>query len=192
MRDPRRSDADDDLLARVARGDVRSLEDLYRLFGRSVFSLALGILKDPRSAEEVTQEVFLSVWRSARDFDPQRGRARTWILSLAHHKSVDALRRQRLRTTEPLAETLADDRDVAEQAMKAVDGARVRDALLALPKTQREVLTLAYYIGYTQREIAEKLGLPLGTVKTRMRDGLIRLRERFRAADQTWNRGEER
>lgn len=125
-----------------------------------MFSLALGILKDPRSAEELTQEVFLSVWRSAREFDPQPGRARTWLLSLARHKSVD--------------------------------GARFRDALLSIPKTQREVLTLAYYAGYTQREIAGKLSLPLGTVKTRMRDGLIRLRERLRAANPNWNRGEER
>jgi RNA polymerase sigma-70 factor (ECF subfamily) len=192
MKDPRRGDADDELLVGVARGDARSLESLYKQFGRSVYSLALGILKDSRGAEEVTQEVFLSVWRSAREFDPKRGKARTWILSLAHHKRVDALRRQRLRVTEPLAESLADEQDVAEKALQAVDGTRVHEALRALPATQREVLALAYYGGFTQREIANKLSLPLGTVKTRMRDGFIRLRDKLRASSSYGIRGEER
>jgi RNA polymerase sigma-70 factor (ECF subfamily) len=164
------------LLERVGREDQRAFEALYDLYGRSVYALAVSMLRDARSAEEVTQEVFLAIWRSARDFDARRGEPRSWILSLAHHKAVDAVRRHRVRSAEPLSETMTVDPDIAGQAIQSVEGARVRAALEALSPPQREAIALAYYGGYTQQEIAQKLGAPLGTVKTRMRDGMLRLR----------------
>jgi RNA polymerase sigma-70 factor (ECF subfamily) len=170
-------DDDQSLLLRVARRDVRAFEALYDRYGRAVYSLALGLLHDAQAAEEVAQDVFLAIWRSARDFDPQRGQARPWILSMAHHKSVDALRRRRLRAAEALSATAVGDEDVAADAMRAAEARHVREVLAALPHAQREAIALAYYEGYTQQEIADRLGIPLGTVKTRVRDGLLRLRD---------------
>ncbi len=167
---------DETLLARIARGDVPSFEMLYDHYSGAVYAMALGILRDAQAAQEVTQEVFLGIWRGAQEYDARRGSARSWILSLAHHKSVDAVRRQRVRGTSPLPETLINDSDPAEEAMLRVEGATVRHALRALSDVQRAVVALAYYGGYTQQEIAERLRVPLGTVKTRMRDGLLRLR----------------
>jgi RNA polymerase sigma-70 factor (ECF subfamily) len=164
------------LLERVARRDQRAFEALYELYGRSVYSLAAAMLHDPRAAEEVAQEVFLALWRGAADFDPKRGEPRSWILSLAHHKAVDAVRRRRLRATEPLSDAMPDDSDVAGRAMESVEQTRVRDALATLPPPQRQAIALAYYRGFTQQEIAQRLGLPLGTVKTRIRDGMLRMR----------------
>src|SRR5688572_3595584 len=142
------------LLERVARKDGRAFEALYDRYGRSVYSLAYGLLRSPQAAEEVTQEVFLAIWRGSSDFDPRRGEARTWVLSLAHHKSVDAVRRLRLRTAEPLTESMTVDLDVAGQAVRSIEGERVRQALTALSQPQRETIALAYYGGYTQQEIA--------------------------------------
>ncbi len=167
------------LLERTARGDTRAFEALYDLYSRSIFSLAAGIVGDREAAEEVTQEVFLGIWRGARDFDPSRGDPRSWILSLAHHKSVDAVRRRRLRSAEPLNELMTDPVDVAGAAMRTVEGAHVRNALAALSEGQREAIALAYYGGYTQQEVAERLRVPLGTVKTRIRDGMLRLRSQL-------------
>ncbi|MGQ0569839.1 MAG: sigma-70 family RNA polymerase sigma factor [Armatimonadota bacterium] len=164
------------LLERIARKDGRALEALYDRYARLVYSLALGLVRNPQAAEEVTQEVFMAVWRGSNAFDSRRGAARTWVLSLAHHKSVDAVRRQRVRTAEPLSESMTVDLDVAGQAVRSVEGAQVREALNALSQPQREAITLAYYAGYTQQEIANRLRVPLGTVKTRIRDGMLRLR----------------
>ena len=169
-------EVEDGLLARTSRRDADAFAALYDRYGGPVYSLALRMLRDRQAAEEITQEVFLAVWRSADDFDPGRGSARAWILSLAHHKSVDAVRRQRLRTTEPLMETVAADGDVADQAMRTVASGQVRKALEGLSDGQREAIVHAYYGGHTQQEIAKRLGVPLGTVKTRMRDGMQRLR----------------
>ncbi len=167
------------LLARTARRDVRAFEALYDLYSRSIFSLAVGIVGDREAAEEVTQEVFLGIWRGAREFDPRRGDPRSWILSLAHHKSVDAVRRRRLRSAEPLGESMTDPVDVAGAAMRTVESVHVRNALATLPEGQREAIALAYYGGYTQQEVAERLRVPLGTVKTRIRDGMLRLRSQL-------------
>jgi RNA polymerase sigma-70 factor (ECF subfamily) len=139
----------------------------------------VGIVGDREAAEEVTQEVFLGIWRGARDFDPRRGDPRSWILSLAHHKSVDAVRRRRLRTSEPLNESMSDPVDVAGMALRTVESAYVRNALATLSEAQREAIALAYYGGYTQQEVAERLRVPLGTVKTRIRDGMLRLRSQL-------------
>ena len=177
MAEPREQDRlEAGLLAQVGKADMTAFEGLYDRYGRSIFSLALTMLRDAEAAQEVAQEVFLDIWRTARAFDPARGSARSWILSLAHHKAVDAARRQRLRTTEPLDERVANHQDVAELAAAGVARGWVRAALEALPTEQREAIALAYYGGFTQREIAERLQIPLGTVKTRMRDGMLRLR----------------
>jgi RNA polymerase sigma-70 factor (ECF subfamily) len=170
------------LLRRVARKDERAFRAIYDRYARSVYSLALGLLRDSTRAEEVTQEVFLAIWRGAAGFDADRGRARTWILSLAHHRTVDAIRRQRLRDTEPLDPALPAPSDAADDAIRGVESARVRDALARLSPVQREAIGLAYYGGYTQEEIARRVGVPLGTVKTRMRDGLLRLRDMLESA----------
>ena len=169
-------EAEDALLGRVGQKDNLAFEALYDRYGGAVYSLAVKMLRDRQTAEEIAQEVFLAIWRGARDFDPARGSARSWILSLAHHKSVDAVRRQRLRTAEPLSETMTAEADVAQDALRAVTGTEVQSALAALSDGQREAIVFAYYGGYTQQEIAKRLHVPLGTVKTRMRDGMLRLR----------------
>lgn len=138
--------------------------------------MAMGMLRDAVRAQEVIQDVFLAIWRGAREFDPTRGSARAWILSVAHHKSVDAVRRSRRNPTVPLSETMTGDADVIEAVAARVDAAHVRKALEALSVEQRAAIVLAYYGGYTQQEISQRLGVPLGTIKTRMRDGLLRLR----------------
>lgn len=167
---------EDALLDRISRKDAGAFEILYDRYGGPVYSLAARMLRDPHAAEEVAQDVFLSIWRGAGAFDPARGSARAWILSLAHHKSVDAVRRLRIRAAEPLADTMMADADVAGDAARSVEDAQVRKALAGLSDGQREAIVFAYYGGYTQQEIAERLGVPLGTVKTRMRDGMLRLR----------------
>ena len=164
-------------LASIARRDSRAFESLYDRYSRSVYSLALGMLRDPATAQEVTQEVFLSIWRQAAEFDPSRGTARSWVLALAHHKSVDAVRRRRLRATEPLEDTQASDLDVVDETLRRLERGRVREALVRLPAEQRQAIVFAYYGGYTQEEVAKRLSIPLGTAKTRIRDGMIRLRE---------------
>ena len=172
----RAGEGEDALLERIGRKDAKAFEALYDRFGGAVYSLAAKMLRDRHAAEEVAQDVFLAIWRAAGDFNPARGSARAWILSLAHHKSVDAVRRLRVRVTEPLAETMMADVDVAGEATRGVEKAQVRKALEGLSDGQREAIVFAYYGGYTQQEIAERLGVPLGTVKTRMRDGMLRLR----------------
>ncbi len=176
---------EEQLLRQLAAGDVESFAAIYDRYSRSVYSLAWKMLGDVQTAQEVTQEVFEAVWRGAKAFAPGRGRARTWILAMAHHKSVDAMRRQRVRASEPLSEAHPDEADVVALAMRRVEGAAVRAALATLSEAQRTVVVLAYYGGYTQQEIARRLGVPLGTVKTRIRDGLLRLRDRLRAAEES-------
>ena len=176
---------DEALVGLVVAGEEAALEALYERYGRRVFSLALTMLHDPGAAEEVTQEVFLSVWRRAASFSKERGRLATWILSIAHHRAVDALRSRRRRTQqdEPMdermersfADTLGESPDSA--AILQEEGHYVRQALRELPPEQQKVLVLAYYHGFTQGEIAQKLGHPLGTVKTRMRLGIHKLRQ---------------
>ena len=175
---PVRDQGDDEtLLTRIARSDLEAFRAVYDRYSGQVYSLAWSMLRDASVAQEITQDVFLAIWRGADAFDLGRGTARSWILSLAHHKSVDAVRRWRRAITAPLSEGIRDDADVVEEAMRKVDSAGVQDALRALSADQREAIVLAYYGGYTQREIADRLRTPLGTVKTRIRDGLLRLRE---------------
>ena len=182
-----RGQLDSQLVALVADGDAIALEALYDRYGTAAYSLALRILTDQRLAEDVVQEVFLSLWRDARRFDPARGTVATYLLSMTHHRSVDAVRKEEhLRrrhgadeTVPPPAEqtsTPEDEVDVAERR------GQIRAALAGLPQAQREALLLAYFGGYTQREIASLAGIPLEMVKTRMVAGMRRLKDELREA----------
>ncbi|MER5639999.1 sigma-70 family RNA polymerase sigma factor [Kitasatospora sp. NPDC002227] len=167
------------LLDRSARGDQAAFEGLYRAVAGPVYGVALRVLRSPAHAEEVAQEVLLEVWRSAAAYRPERGTVRAWVLTIAHHRAVDRVRAARASADRDhragfLGLTGGDPPD--EQAIGSLDRRRVCRALALLSAAQREALVLAYYGGYTQREIALRVGVPLGTVKTRMRDGLARLR----------------
>jgi RNA polymerase sigma-70 factor (ECF subfamily) len=173
---------DGQLCALVVEGDGAALEALYGRYGRVSYALARRILADDVLAQDVVQEVFLTVWRDARRFDASRGGFSTWLLTMTHHKSVDAVRREEnLRKRRAPAEAL----DLTESTGPAVDDEvwnafrrdQVRAALTELPDPQREALALAYFGGYTQREIAKITETPLGTVKTRMLAGMRRMRE---------------
>jgi RNA polymerase sigma-70 factor (ECF subfamily) len=168
----------------VAAGDRGAIDDLYERFRRPAFALARRVLGDDGLAEDVLQDVFVTVWRNPAAFDGTRGSVSSWLLAMVHHKAVDAVRREeshrrrQVRAEEDLA--LAEPTlvvDVAEQAWAGVVSGRVRAALHTLPEAQREALTLAYYGGYTQREVAALTGTPLGTVKTRMLAGMRRLKD---------------
>ena len=172
-------ESDEDLLARMVRGDEGAFAMLYDRFSAPVYSLALRMLGDRAAAEETTQEVFLGIWRGAGAFDLRRGSGRSWLLAQAHHKTVDALRRARLRATDPLPAQVAAGSEIEAEALRGVETGLVRDALGGLPAEQREAIILAYYGGYTQQEIAGRLQIPLGTVKTRIRDGMQRLRRQL-------------
>ena len=170
------------LVARVTEGDGGALEALYRRYGRPCYGLARRILADDQFAQDVVQEVFLTVWRDAARFDPARGGFSSWLLSMTHHKAVDAVRREenlRKRRTgaDALEDRESDAPKVDEEVWSLLRRSRVREALQTLPTPQREALTLAYFGGYTQREIAGLTDTPLGTVKTRMLAGMKRLRE---------------
>jgi RNA polymerase sigma factor (sigma-70 family) len=178
-----RDPADEQLVGRVADGDQAALGALYDRYGRPAYSLARRICADDGIAEDVVQEVFLAFWRRPLGFDPARGAFGTWLLTLVHHKSVDAVRKEGAirRRTVPAAEDgdewSAPPGPGADQAaLGSVVAGQVRDALGRLPAEQRQALALAYYGGYTQREVAALTGVPLGTVKSRMFTGVQRLR----------------
>lgn len=176
---PDPGDGPDELLRRVARGDEAAFSALYDQVAPRVYGLVLRVVRDPAMAEEVTQEVLLEGWRTASRFDPARGSAVSYLLTIAHRRSVDRVRSEqassdRLRKV-ATAETPYDD--VVEQATTRIERQQVRRCLGNLTELQREVILLAYYRGHTYREVAELLEAPLPTVKTRMRDGLIRLRD---------------
>jgi RNA polymerase sigma-70 factor (ECF subfamily) len=170
------------LVARVSEGDGAALEALYGRYGTACYSLARRIITDAQLAQDVVQEVFLTVWRDSHRFDAGRGAFSSWLLSMTHHKSVDAVRREENhRKRRSPAEVLDDRPDdtggVADQAWSTIRGERVRAALQTLPAVQREALALAYFGGYTQREIAGITGNPLGTVKSRMLNGMRVLKD---------------
>jgi RNA polymerase sigma-70 factor (ECF subfamily) len=169
-----------DLLVRVAGGDQRAFAELYDLLSPRVFSLILRVLVNRAQSEEVLQEVFLEIWQSAARFAPNRGQGRSWVLTIAHRRAVDRVRASQSSTDRDVrvgVRDYADARNVVEEAVEGrLEGTRVVTALSGLPEAQQEALILAYYGGYSQSEIAAMIGAPLGTVKTRMRDGLTRLR----------------
>ena len=168
------------LVARVAAGDGGALEALYERYGRACYSLARRILVDEQLAQDAVQEVFLTVWRDAARFDAARGGFSSWLLSMTHHKAVDAVRREenlrKRRTSDDTLEVREDDAPAVDDAVwSLLRRQRVREVLQTLPEPQREALTLAYFGGYTQREIAGLTSTPLGTVKTRMLAGMRRM-----------------
>jgi RNA polymerase sigma-70 factor (ECF subfamily) len=171
---------DVDVLRAIAGGDEQSLSTLYTRYKIILFSLILRIVHSQPEAEDVLQEVFLQVWRKASDFDEARGRPFTWLVTLARSRAIDRLRAldSRDRTATEAARDVPDSiSDASDDAVKSEQGEIVRGALAQLPEEQRRILVLAYFEGLTQSEIAGRLTTPLGTVKTRMRSGMIRLRE---------------
>ena len=170
--------SDEALVALVARADEEALAELYDRFNRVAYGLALRIVRDPALAEDAVQEGFLAVWRSAARFVAERAKASTWILTLVHRRAVDLVRREQPRRAEPLESApLEAGEDTEEEAWLGLRRARVQEALKRLPDKQREALELAYYGGFTQSELADRLGEPLGTIKSRMFSGLANLRD---------------
>jgi RNA polymerase sigma factor (sigma-70 family) len=170
--------SDEALVLLAARSEQHALAELYDRYGRTAYGLALRILRDEALAEDAVQEGFLAVWRTAPRFVPERGKASTWILTLVHRRAVDVVRREQRRRADLLDEASGPvGASVEEEAWLRLQRERVQDALRLLPDQQREALELAYYGGFTQSELAERLGQPLGTIKSRMFAGLARLRE---------------
>lgn len=169
--------SDEALLGAVARSEETALAELYDRFGRVAYGLALRVLRDAALAEDAVQEAFLQVWRSADRFDRRRAKASTWILTFVHRRSVDLVRREERRRTEPAEAAPVPTGPGADEAVERRSKREVvQEALRQLPPEQREAIELAYYGGYTQSELADRLGEPLGTIKSRMFAGLQRLR----------------
>ena len=170
-----------DLLRRSSRGDQAAFAELYDATSRRAYGLAVRVVRDPAQAEEVTQEAYLEVWRTASRFDPARGSALSWLLTIVHRKAVDRVRSAEAATrrdqTYQQRNQPVDHDATAEAAEASLEAHRVRGALAHLTEVQREALELAYFGGYTHTEVATMLELPVGTAKTRIRDGLIRLRD---------------
>jgi RNA polymerase sigma-70 factor (ECF subfamily) len=167
------------VIDRVAAGDQAAFATMYDQLAPTVFGVARRVLRDPTQAEEVTQEVFTEIWRQAARFDAGRGSVRTWALTIAHRRSVDRVRSEqahRDRQARTAAVDLTADPSPEDSAVDTEDRERARAAMAELSDAQREALELAFYDGLTHVQIAERLGVALGTVKTRIRDGLIRLR----------------
>ena len=186
--------SDEALVALLARGDEGALAELYDRFGAVAYGLALRVVRDAALAEDAVQEAFLVVWRTASRFVAERAKARTWILTLVHRRAVDLVRREQTRRTDPLPDQPDHGgRTAEEEAWLRLERARVQEALKRLPDQQREAIELAYYGGFTQSELADRLGEPLGTVKSRMFTGLSRLRDLLEETgheEERWNEPE--
>jgi RNA polymerase sigma-70 factor, ECF subfamily len=176
-----RSLADEDVMQLVQGGDPRAFEILYDRHGGAAFSMAYRVVGDRLSAEDISQEAFLSIWRSRLRYRPERGSVRTWVLGIVHHRAVDSLRRnliherRRSRSAEEAEEQEAPELTEVEAARRE-EARMVRRALDSLPDDQCRVIELAYFGGFTHSQIADALGMPIGTVKGRMRLGLDKLR----------------
>lgn len=182
---------DQELLYRIATGEKDALEAVYDRYSSAVYSLARYMLRSEAVAEEATQEVFLNIWLKASSFNSTRGQPKSWIMSVAHHKIIDIIRSRKraAAVTDPkeyeTLDLLPSGQEATDVAVERnLEGERVRRALDKLPPAQQEVIVLSYYGGLSQSEIAEKLGHPLGTVKTRARLALQKLREELREDDE--------
>ncbi len=183
--------SDEALVALVARNDETALAELYDRVGRVAYGLAFRVLRDDRLAEDAVQEAFLGVWRTAAGFQAERAKASTWILTLVHRRAVDLVRREERRRAEPLDDShdFATTESAEDAAWLGFERERVQEGLRQLPHMQREAIELAYYGGFSQSELSEKLGVPLGTIKSRMFAGLTRLRELLQEGTEegSWN-----
>ncbi|HEU4948393.1 MAG TPA: sigma-70 family RNA polymerase sigma factor [Kribbella sp.] len=170
-----------ELMARVARGDSAAFAQLYDLLAPRVYGLIRRVLRNPAQSEEVTQEVMVEVWRNATRYDPDRGSLTSWVLTMAHRRAIDRVRSEQSSTDREQALAAASSTteydEVAEAVTTNLEVEQVRRCLSTLTELQREAVTLAYYRGYSYREVAELLDAKLATIKARMRDGLIRLRD---------------
>ena len=168
----------DTLLTQVAKGDQAAFEALYDQLAAPVYGLIRKVLRNPSQAEEVTQEVLLEVWRTASRFDPARGSASTWVLTIAHRRAIDRVRAEEAASAreQRSAQVPAAVDEVAETVEASMDAERLRRCLAGLTELQRESITLAYYGGYSYAQVAALLDTALGTIKTRIRDGMTRLR----------------
>ena len=182
MADPETLD-DHQLLQRVSSQDKTALDAIYSRYVSPVYSLAMFMLKDPSLAEEATQDIFLNIWMKSASFNGERGQPKTWIMSIAHHKIIDLIRSRRRATvmTEPadyedLERIPSGGISTEEEVERRIERERIQQALSTLPSSQREVILMAYFQGYSQSEMAEKLNQPLGTVKTRVRLAMQKLR----------------
>ena len=170
--------SDEALVALAARSEQSALAELYDRYGRPAYGLALRVLRDDALAEDAVQDAFLALWRTAARFVPERGKASTWIFTLVHRRAVDLVRREERRRADTIEQAPEQGGgSVEEETLLRFQRERVQDALKKLPDQQREAIELAYYGGFTQSELAERLGQPLGTIKSRMFLGLARLRE---------------
>lgn len=179
---------DQTLTARLRDHDDAALSEIYARHSRSVFSLSLRVLGDASAAEDVLQEVFLKLWRQPESFDPDRGNLGSWLLSVAHHRSIDVVRRRRTRGEQQLSEGVYDIAERPDVSINPVDAAgnqelavAVRRALAQIPDAQRQAIEMAFFQGKTHVEISAELGEPLGTAKTRIRLGMRKLRSLLEA-----------
>lgn len=174
-------DTPEERLARVAAGDKRAFAELYDATSGRIFGLVRRLLVDPAQSEEVTQEIYLEIWQTASRYQPERGSAISWMLTMAHRRAVDRVRASQSSRDRDAKVGVRDfDREydeVAEHAEITLEGERVKRALVGLTELQRQAVELAYYAGLSHSEIAEQLHVPVGTIKTRIRDGMIRLRD---------------
>ncbi len=175
--------SDEALLNAIANGAVWAMESLYQRYSRILYSLAYRLVADHQVAEDLLQDAFLAIWRRSTSYSPQTGAARSWLISILHHRAIDYLRRVRRRSTlqeAPSEEIELDETstfpDVWEDVWRSVKSSQVRAALMKIPAEQRLVIELAYFQGWTHTEIAEGVQIPLGTVKARLRLGLIHLK----------------
>ncbi len=176
----------EELLGRVAQGDEAAFGELYDRMAPRVLGLVRRLLVDPSQSEEVTQEIFLEIWQMAARYEAQRGGASTWILTMAHRRAIDRIRSSQASRDRDIKIGVRDLAiaydEVSETVAVRIEHERVEKAMLRLTELQRQAISLAYYGGLSQSEVAERLQIPLGTVKTRLRDGLIRLRDEMGVA----------